>query len=94
MSGLASTRLIRGPEIDHFSEATWDAIADTEELVFARTTPEHKLIVVNRMRERGKVIAVTGDGVNDAPALKGAHVGIAMGKCGTDVAIEAAKVRT
>ncbi|KAF2477801.1 calcium-transporting P [Lindgomyces ingoldianus] len=81
--------VLRGDELDQMSEEELaQAIATTS--IFARTSPEHKLKIVRALQSRGDVVAMTGDGVNDAPALKKADIGISMGKLGTDVAKEAA----
>lgn len=64
----------------------------TEASVYARVSPQHKVDILRALQENGEVVAMSGDGVNDAPALKGAHVGVAMGKNGTEVAREAASI--
>ena len=82
-------RIITGVELDQMeNEDLKQALSG--EVIFARVAPEHKLRVVETLRETGEIVAVTGDGVNDAPALKKADIGVAMGISGTDVAKEAA----
>jgi magnesium-transporting ATPase (P-type) len=82
-------RLITGADLTGMDDATLRH-ALTEEVLFARVAPEHKLRVVTTLQALGHVVAVTGDGVNDAPALKKADIGVAMGRAGTEVAKEAA----
>jgi Ca2+-transporting ATPase len=90
--GLAdSSRFITGPELDAMDEDELQKRIHTVN-VFARVVPEQKLRIVNALKATGEVVAMTGDGVNDAPALKSADIGIAMGGRGTDVAREASSL--
>jgi len=79
-------------EMKEWLEEDWEALLDKPELVFARASPHDKLLIVQALRRRGEVVAVTGDGVNDSPALKNADVGVAMGLGGSEVAKHAANV--
>lgn len=81
--------VITGAELETLTEEQEDVLCTYQEVVFARTTPEQKLRIVRSLQARGGVVGVTGDGVNDAPALRAANCGIAMGS-GSDVAREAA----
>jgi Ca2+-transporting ATPase len=87
--GIPLSTALTGAEIDQFSPQALRA-AVREINIFARVTPEHKLRIVEALKETGEVVAVTGDGVNDAPALKRADVGVAMGRRGSDVSREVA----
>jgi P-type Ca2+ transporter type 2C len=85
-------KTISGNELDSMSDEKLSQTLENEEIVFARTTPEHKLRVVKALISRGSIVGVTGDGVNDSPALMEADVGIAIGSGGTDVARESADI--
>jgi calcium-translocating P-type ATPase len=89
--GHAGLRIVTGAELEQMSEDELDGLLDRgEELIFARSSPEDKLRIADALQDQGHVVAMTGDGVNDAPALRRADIGVAMGKSGTDVAREAA----
>lgn len=81
--------ILSGSDVETLDESQWNKLAKYDEIVFARTTPEHKLRIVKELQKRDLTVGMTGDGVNDAPSLKQADIGIAMGS-GSDIAIEAA----
>jgi Ca2+-transporting ATPase len=85
----ADHRLLSGAELDGLSDAGLSEIVDEVD-VYARVSPQHKVRIVEALRSRGHVVSMTGDGVNDAPALKRANIGVAMGITGTDVSKETA----
>ena len=91
--GLAQHKdqVVTGTELEGKSEAELHTIVKTAR-VFARVAPHHKLRLVQALRSSGHFVAVTGDGVNDAPALRASNIGVAMGKSGTDVARDAAEL--
>lgn len=83
---------VKGPDLDHYTEQDWLRTLSKPNIVFARTTPTQKLQIVEHLQNMGNVVAATGDGVNDSPALKKADIGVAMGINGSDVARDAAAV--
>jgi len=91
MLATPNPRIITGQELDAISDSELQKILE-QEVLFARMAPEHKMRLVSTFQASGDIVAVTGDGVNDAPALRKADVGVAMGVTGTDVAKEAADI--
>ncbi len=88
-AGIPTSRVVTGADITLMDTATLDHAVQNVN-VFARVKPQQKLLLVESLKRQREVVAMTGDGVNDAPALKAAHIGVAMGQRGTDVAREAA----
>jgi Ca2+-transporting ATPase len=86
---IHNDKVLTGADLDQLSDVELENVVG-EVSVYARVSPEHKLLIVKALKKKGEIVAMTGDGVNDAPALKQADIGVAMGITGTDVTREAA----
>lgn len=84
--------VLTGDQVRRLSRIQLQLALDTPDIIFARVTADQKMRIVEALKQKGHIVAVTGDGINDAPALKSAHIGIAMGMAGSDVAKEAADI--
>lgn len=91
MLGIAQDKVYTGPELDQMSDEELDKIV-LDCNIYARASPENKINIVRSLQRCGQISSMTGDGVNDAPALKAANIGVAMGITGTDVSKEASKM--
>lgn len=85
-----SAVVVAGPQISELTDKQWRRILAKREIVFARTSPQQKLVIVEKFQNNGEFVAVTGDGVNDSPALKKADIGIAMNISGSQVSKDSA----
>lgn len=90
-AGIDSTEMLTGAELERLSDAEL-RVHVSRASIYARVVPQQKLRIVTALKANGEIVAMTGDGVNDAPSLKAAHIGVAMGGRGTDVAREAAGI--